>query len=101
VRVGVYPYKIVTNICDFTARPYLHLSQVPHLYITAPTGIVLYGETTTNVDNPLLAKMGLERGDGSSGVSYGCVLCFGGAGGSVKKKDKAGVSSMRVGIGGG
>jgi hypothetical protein len=97
--VRVYPYKLVATIRDFPARPYLHLSQVPHLYIAAPTSIILYGETTTNNDNPLLAKMGLERSAGSSGVSYGCVLSFGGAGGGLEKKHKAGVSSMRVGIG--
>jgi hypothetical protein len=76
VRVRFYPYKLVTTIRDFTVRPYLHLSQPQHLYITAPTSIILYGETTTDDNNPLLAKMGLEKGGGASGVGYGDVLFF-------------------------
>jgi hypothetical protein len=74
--VRVYPYKLVATIRDFPARPYLHLSQVPHLYITAPTGIILYGETTTDDDIPRLEKMGLEKGGCASGVGYGDVLFF-------------------------
>jgi hypothetical protein len=95
--VRVYPYKLVTTSRNFTARMYLHLSQVPHLYIAAPTSIILYGETTTSDDNPLLKKMGLERRAGSSGVVYGGVLFLDGAGGGVEKEDEAGESSMRVG----
>jgi hypothetical protein len=61
VRVRVYPYKLITTIRNFTARPYLHLSQAAHLYIAAPTRITLYGETITNDDNPLLAKKGWKK----------------------------------------
>jgi hypothetical protein len=64
------------------------------VYITAPTSIILYGETTTDNDNPLLAKMGLERRAGSSGVAYGGVLFLDGAGGGVEKEDEAGERSM-------
>jgi hypothetical protein len=89
VQVRVYPYKLVTTISDFKARPYLHLSQVPQLYIAAPTSIILCGETTTGDDNPLLAKMGLERHAGSSGVAYGGALFFDGADGGVEKGVRA------------